>query len=155
MTPVDFFKREGNLPQCRANTRGFNCQRQVDYPCQFRRPGECVERGLDLGVVAFRLEFLQALDLGFADAGVVHFANVKFVRFFQAEKIDTDDGFLAGINARLAAGGGFLDAQLGQASFDGFGHPAERFDLLDMRPGAFHDCLRQRFHIIMSHPTGQ
>ena len=134
----DFFKREGNLPQRGAR----RARRQWPAPAGCPAPvsaalGQGVEGGLDFGVVAFGFEFLQALDLRFAHGGVVHFAKVELLGLFQPEQIHADDGFLAGINAGLAAGGGFLDAQLGQAGFDGLGHAAEGLDFLDVRPGAF------------------
>ena len=42
----------------------------------------------------------------------------------EAVFVHADDGFLAGVDAGLAAGGGFLDAHLGDAGFDGLGHAA-------------------------------
>ena len=45
--------------------------------------------------------------------------------------IDPDDDLLAPIDARLAPGGGLLDAHLGHAGLDRLGHAAECLDLLD------------------------
>ena len=148
----DFFKREGNLPQGGADARGVNGQRQQVAFAGFGGAGEGVKRGLDFGVVAVGLEFLQALDLGLAHGGVVHFPKVQLLGFFQAEQIDADDGFLARINAGLAAGGGFFDAQFGQAGFVGLGHAAQGLDFLDVRPGAPHQGLGQGLDIIGAAP---
>ena len=51
-----------------------------------------------------------------------------------AELVDADDGLPAGVDARLRAGGGFLDAHLRDAGGDRLGHAAEPLDLLDVRP---------------------
>ena len=49
--------------------------------------------------------------------------------------VDADDRLPAGVDPRLGAGRGLLDAQLRDARVDGLGHAAGRLDLLDVLPG--------------------
>ena len=49
--------------------------------------------------------------------------------------VDADHRLAAGVDARLGAGRGLLDAQLRDARVDGLGHAAGRLDLLDVLPG--------------------
>ncbi len=56
--------------------------------------------------------------------------------FVDAVLVDADDGLLAAVDARLRAGGGFLDAQLGDAGGDRLGHAAQALDLARCAPCA-------------------
>ena len=49
--------------------------------------------------------------------------------------VDADDRLLAGVDARLGARGGLLDAHLGDAGLDRLRHAAGGLDLLDVLPG--------------------
>ena len=53
-------------------------------------------------------------------------------------------GLRSGIYSCLTTSGGFLDSQLGKTGLDRFGHTAQRFDFLNVCPGAIHQGLRER-----------
>ena len=150
-----FFKGKRNFPQRGARARGVDGQRQQIARRRFRRRGSARPARPGLWLSRVRLYFLQALDLGLAHRGVVHFAHVQLFGFLQAEQVHADDGLLAGINAGLAAGRRLFDAKLGQPGLDGFGHAAKRFHFLNVRPRPFHQRLSQRLDIRTNRPTDQ
>ena len=84
-----------------------------------------------------RLSRVELVDLQLPHRGVVDFEHVD--RRFVARPVfvDADHRLRAGIDARLGARGGFLDAQLRQAGLDGARHAAEFLDFLDVAPGLF------------------
>ena len=104
------------------------------------------------GFIAFGAEFVEAFDLGKADRGIVHVENVDGIFLGEAVFVDADDGFLAGVDAGLAAGGGFLDAHFRDACFDGLGHAAEFLGFRDMGPRAVHEFVGEGFEIIGAAP---
>ncbi|MEJ0044439.1 MAG: hypothetical protein WDM81_20440 [Rhizomicrobium sp.] len=55
---------------------------------------------------------------------------------------------LAAVDARLAPRRGFLDAQLGDAGLDRFGHAAHRLDLVDDRLRGVGQRMGQRLDIV-------
>ena len=69
--------------------------------------------------------------------------------------VDADQRLLAGIDARLGARGGLLDAQLRNAFLDRRGHAAQALDLLDMGKRARGEIMRQPLDDRPSRPTGR
>ena len=81
-----FFQGKGNFAERGASAGRFNGQRQQISLRRFRRDlVRASSAAWTLCAVAVGLEFLQTLDLRFADGGVVHFANFQLLRFFQPE----------------------------------------------------------------------
>ena len=66
--------------------------------------------------------------------------------------VDADHRLLAGIDAGLGLGRGFLDAQLRYAGLDRLRHAAELLDLLDVAPGLGGEIARQPLDIIRAAP---
>ena len=92
--------------------------------------GERRERPLDRPLLRSRLKLRRRADLRVANGGVVDFEHGERRLFFEPVGIDADDDVLAGVDARLLARGGFLDAHLGNARLDGLHHAAELLHLL-------------------------
>jgi hypothetical protein len=84
------------------------------------------------------------LDLRFAHGGVVHFQDVHRRLLLEAEFVEADDRLLAGVDLRLAAGRGLLDAQLRDAGLDGLGHAAHLLDFRDDGAGFLQQLLGER-----------
>jgi len=85
--------------------------------------------------------------------GVVHFEDVHRRLLLEAEFVETDDRLLAGVNLRLTAGRGLLDAELRDAGLDGLGHyrPSFRFPAMWAR-AFFKSSLRQTFDVVAAAP---
>jgi len=61
--------------------------------------------------------------------------------------------FAPRVDAGLPARGGFLDAHLGDPRLDGFGHAAQRFNLVEyMVPGLVHELVGEALHIVAAGP---
>ena len=93
------------------------------------------QRGVGRRLVALGPQPAQLLGLFGAHRGVVDPADVERVVVGRPVLVDADDRLAAGVDAGLRAGGGLLDAQLGQPGVDGLGHAAGLLDLLDVPPG--------------------
>ena len=94
-------------------------------------------------LIARGAQLPQALYLCLTHGAVVNFAVVdrRFLR--RTVFVDADDCLGAAVDMRLPARRRFFNAQFGHAGFQGLCHAAKRFDLLNMRPGAPSQVLRQ------------
>ena len=109
---------------------------------------ERTQRGLAGGFVSFGAQALQLVDLAGAHVGVVDLQRGDVVGQVREVFVHAHDGLLAGVDAGLGAGGGFLDAQLWDAGLDGLGHAAEFFHFLDVGQGAGGQIVGQALHIV-------
>ena len=66
----------------------------------------------------------------------------------EAVLVHPDDHLLAPVDRRLAARRRFLDAELGHARLDGFGHATERLDFLHELPRLVGETVRERFDVV-------
>ena len=92
----------------------------------------CERRGHRLRI-ALALEALQLADLALAHGLVVDLQHLDLGLVGHLELVDADDGLGAGVDARLGARGGLLDAHLGHAGGDRLGHAAQLLHLGDVR----------------------
>ena len=148
----DFFQGVGDFPERGPRPRGLDGQREQIPLAAGGALRERLQRALRQRIVTLRLDFAQPLDLRVAHGGVIDFQHIELLRFFEAEEIDANNGLLAGVNAGLAPRRGLLDAQLGQAGLDGFGHAAEGFDFAEVDARAVQQRLRERFDIKRTGP---
>ena len=118
----------------RARAASTASSSRLPSPC--RAADSAVERRLHVAVIALGAQALQLFDLRGAHGGVVDLQHARSSLRPSAVAVDADDRLLAGIDPRLRARGGLLDAQLRHAGLDGPRHAAERLDLRDVRPGA-------------------
>ena len=93
-------------------------------------------------------EIVETFDLLFAHLGVVDFQNVDGIFVVKTIFVDAHDGLTAGVDTGLCSCRGFLDAQFGQTGFDGLGHAAEFFDLLNVLPCTMCDLVGESFDIV-------
>ena len=82
--------------------------------------------------IALALEPRELVDLQLPHRGVVDLENVDRRLALRPVFVDADHRLHAGIDARLRARGGFLDAQFWQAGLDGARHAAELLDFFDV-----------------------
>ena len=68
------------------------------------------------------------------------------------ELVDADDGLRAGVDARLRAGRGLLDAHLGNAGGDRLGHAAQLLDLGDVRLRLARQLVGQPLDVVAAAP---
>jgi hypothetical protein len=96
---------------------------------RLRRP-QRLQRGIAVGLIALGLQAGQLLELLGRTEELSTFST-GCVGILGLVAVDADHALaIGGIDAGLGLGGGFLDAQLGDAGLDGLGHAAERLDLL-------------------------
>ena len=106
-----------------------------------------LERGLAGRLVALSAEFFKARQLGFPHCCVVHLQDIYVWSAVVGEQVHTNDLVSPGIDPSLLACSGLLDAELGQAVFNGGCHASQFFNFLDVRPGLVQDLARQTFDI--------
>ncbi len=111
-----------------------------------------VERRLYRGLVAFGPQLLEAVDLGRVDRRVVDLEDLELLLVVEGEAVEPDDGLAARVDPRLGAGGGLLDAHLGQPRRDRLGHPAELLDLGDVAPGALGELVGEPLDVVRAAP---
>ena len=70
-----------------------------------------------------------------AHGGIIDLENIDRLFAARPKFIDADHSLSAGVDARLRARGGFLDAQLRQPRIDRARHAAELFDFANVAPG--------------------
>jgi hypothetical protein len=87
--------------------------------------GEGVKRALTAASSRLARSFFQPLRPGPRARRYCPLPGCPACLLGQPVLVDADDGFLAGVDLRLAARRRFLDAHLGQAGFDGLGHAAQ------------------------------
>src|SRR5215471_12716869 len=125
-----FFEGKGNLAKGSASAGGIERQcKHVALPA-LSAARERLKSTVHLRVVALALELAQSFELRLADRSVVDLAHLEFFGFLQAQHIDTDYGFLAGIDVCLTSGRGLFDAQFREAGLNRFGHSTERLNFL-------------------------
>ena len=152
-TAGDFFDGVGNFAQGSTVVRRLDRHFQkVSVVAGFR----CLRDGFQIATDRFRIadasEFLQTLDLRVAHGGVVDGEDVQRIFLRQTVLVQADNRLAAGIDVRLPTRGAFFDTHLRKAGRDGLGHAAERFDFLNVRPGALDDFIREVFHIVGAAP---
>ena len=148
----DLFNGHRNLSQTGAGAGGLHGQLQQVPLAGLHGFGDGVEALIHLLLAAHGAQLLQAGDLRLTDGGVVHFQDVDGVLVVQRQIVQTDDLLLAGVDVGLTAGGGFLDAHLGQAVVDGLGHAAQLLHLLDVAPGAADQLVGKGLHVVRAAP---
>ena len=102
--------------------------------------------------IALALEALQLGDLALAHALVVDLQHLDLGLVGDAVLVDADDGLRAGVDARLRARGGLLDAHLGNAGGDRLGHAAQLLDLGDVRLRLAHQLIGQPLDVVAAAP---
>ena len=112
---------------------------------------QAVEGGVQR-LVAGRAELPEAAELGLADLVAADGEDGDVLAALGAEAVHADDGLGAGVDARLGAGRGLLDAELGQPLLDGAGHAAELLDLGHVRAGARGELLGERLDVVAAAP---
>ena len=143
VTTPDVFHGQRNLAKARPGSRGFDCQHKKISPTRFCTPRNSLQRCLYPFFIPTGTELRQSGNLRFAYSTVVNFENCDRVFFRQAVPVDTNDRFTAGVDMGLPPGRRLFDTHLGQTGLDGFGHPAQTFDLMNVLPGAPHQQIRQ------------
>ena len=114
MAAENLFQRQRYLADGRFGPRGVDGERQQIAVAAGGIAGERGQRFRDGLRIAFALEPRQLVDLQLAHRAVVDFQDVDLASSARPIFVDADHGLRAGIDARLGAGGGFLDAQLRQ-----------------------------------------
>ena len=104
--------------------------------------GDGVELGVDFGLVAVCFEAGKLVELHAAHSGIVDLQHGHVFVLIEMELVDANDGLRAAVDAGLRIGGGFLNAQLGQAFLDGLAHATHGFDFLDMGQGLGGEVVR-------------
>src|SRR6266511_5247714 len=113
-----------------------------------RTGGELLQRRLDASVVPGLAHLAQTGDLLLADGGVVDGADLDVVVALGLVLVDADDHLFAPVDAGLAAGGRFFDAQLRHPRLDRFGHATELLDLVDELRRLVRERVRQRLDVV-------
>ena len=124
---------------------------QIALPA-LRRLGQRVQRGIGLVLVPLGAQPFQLFDLPGAHGGIVDHQHIDGPVGLRLVFVHADDGLRAAVDARLGAGGGFLDAHFRQAGLDRLRHAAELLDLLNMRPGLLRQIMRQPLDEIAAAP---
>ena len=134
MAAEHLFQRQRNFADGRLRARRIDGEREQIAVAAVGGARERIERVLQRRRIALGFQPLQLLDLLRAHGGIVDLQH--FDRRFVGRLIfvDADDRLMAGVDARLRLGGGFLDAQLRNAGLDRLRHAAEVLDFLDMAP---------------------
>ncbi len=81
------------------------------------------------------------------DEGLVHLEHGEGLLLGEAVSVHAQNNLAPGVNPRLGAGRGLLDAQLGQPGLDGLHHAAQGLDLVDVRHGPGGEIRRETLHI--------
>ncbi len=102
----------------------------------------------DRALIPARADLLQSSHLRFPHRRVVHFKQFHFGFIFRHKGIHADDVVLAGVDAGLAFRGGFFDAHLRKARFDGLAHAAEFFHFLDPCPCFVYQFICETFEVV-------
>src|SRR5690606_24915564 len=138
VAPPRLLERLGDLADGRLRPGCVDGQgEQVPFPFRARRrTGQPAQGVLDGAGVAFGPQPFELLELLGADLGVVDLQHVDLLVGFGPVLVDADDGLTSGVDARLGARRGLLDAHLRDARVDGLGHAARGLDLVDVRPRA-------------------
>jgi len=145
-------QRRRDLADGRLGPRRVDGQREQVPRRIVRCLGNGGQRGIDGGLVAFGPQALQLGDLGRADTGVVDLEHVD--RFVLATRYLFTPITAAGRSrSGPGAGGGLLDAQLGNAGVDRLCHPASRLDLGDVAPRAPGQVVGEPFERNCCRPT--
>ena len=111
-----------------------------------------LERAAYVVVVALGAQPLELGDLLAVDVVVVDPEHVELVLGREPVGVDADDLLDAGVDPRLGAGRGLLDAHLGDALLDGLGHAAGLLGLLDVRPRALGEVVGQPLDVVGAGP---
>ena len=114
--------------------------------------GQRLERAAYLVVVALGAQPLELGDLLAVDVVVVDLEHVELVLGGEPVGVDADHLLGAGVDPGLGAGGGLLDAHLGDALLDGLGHAAGLLGLLDVRPGPLGEVVGQPLDVVGAGP---
>ena len=113
-----------------------------------------LERRLHVGLVALGACRRRSLSICWSrTAALSTFRMSMEASSVGLEAVDADDRLVAGIDARLRAGGGLLDAQLRDAGLDRLRHAAEALDLLDVRPRLLRELVASAARRSRSRPT--
>ena len=131
VAPVHVFECIRNLPDRCAFARGIDRECQQVAGAVFRGFGEFSKRGATCILIAARAHLLEAPDLRLTYRRVVDVPNFDRCLIGSTILVHADDDFFAAIDARLADGRRFLDAQLGHAGLDRLGHAAHVLDFVD------------------------
>ena len=132
MPPKDLLQRQRDLADRRLGARGVDREREQVGVAAGGAARERRERLRDRLRIALALEPLELVDLQLPHGGVVDLEDFDRRLVPRAELVDADHRLRPGIDARLGAGRGLLDAQLRQRRLDRLGHAAEFFDLADV-----------------------
>src|SRR5262249_43929299 len=122
MAAEHVFERRGDLADRGPGTGGVDRERQQVDVAARGVARECRERLRDGLRVALALEALELRDLKLTHRRVVDLEELDHGLFARAMNIDADHRLQPLVDARLRAGGGFLDAQLRQSRFNRLGH---------------------------------
>ncbi|OQB97069.1 MAG: hypothetical protein BWX86_00461 [Verrucomicrobia bacterium ADurb.Bin122] len=152
VTAEDHFARVGDFAEGGARLGGGDGELEQVTLAGLGALGDGREGGLDGGFVAVGTELLEALDLRLAHSGVVDLEDVEGGFLFEAVLVEADDGLLTGVDLGLAAGGGFLDAELRDAGLDGLGHAAHFLDFVEVGAGLGDELLREGFDVVAAAP---
>ena len=114
--------------------------------------GEAGESCLAGLLVALGAELLELGDLLGPHAGVLDLEDLDLLVLFHDVLVDADDGLAAGVDTRLGAGRGLLDAQLGDALPDGLGHAAGLLDLEEMQAGLVGELCGEPLDVVRTRP---
>ena len=159
MPAVDLLQRVGDLADRGLGAGRVDREREQVAVEASRLPaprsadvGQRLERAAYVVVVALGAQPLELGDLLAVDVVVVDPEHVELVLGGEPVGVDADDLLGAGVDARLGAGGGLLDAHLGDALLDGLGHAAGLLGLLDVRPGALGEVVGEPLDVVGAGP---
>ena len=140
--------RVGDLADRRPGARRLDRELRAGCRRSPRRSVSASSAARTRSRVALGLHACEPFELRAPHFGVVDVARVDRRFVGELVLVDADDHLVAAVDARLAAGRGFFDAQLRHPRLDGLGHAAERLDLLDQRPRLVREALRQRLDVV-------
>ena len=154
VTTVDLFEGVADLPHGRLGPSGIDRKGQQVALTTVGGVGECVEGGVDVGLIALGSQLVELRQLGGADLGVLDLEDldVVFLVGRKAVLVDPDHRLLTRIDAGLGAGGSLLDAQLRDAGLDRGGHAAHLLDLGDVRHCLVGQFIREPLDMVAPAP---
>ena len=123
-----------------------------EVACPARAVLQRLQGGLGGGRIALGLQAGQLLQLLGADRAVVDLQHRDVVGDLGLVAIDADHALAIGVDAGLGLGGGFLDAQLGDALLDSLGHAASGLDFLDVGQRLLGQVVGQALDVIAAAP---